>query len=167
MSITGDRVRAIEHVGSTAIPGLAAKPIVDIAIAVTSVDADGDALRAPLANIGYEFWDAGMPGRLFFQRDENGRRTHHLHMLPIERWETLKERLFRDWLLDHPDDCVRYAELKRAIARKAPDGFAYTWAKTDFVQEIVDAARAARGLPSVPVWEGEAPRRHAVTPDTP
>lgn len=165
MSIAGDRIHAIEHVGSTAIPGLAAKPVVDIAIAVASVEADGAALREPLAGLGFEFFDAGMPGRLFFQRNVNGRRTHHLHMLPIERWPTLKERLFRDWLLDHPADRERYAELKRAIARTAPDSESYTRAKTAFVQEIVDAARAALGLPSVPVWEGEAPRRSTVTPD--
>lgn len=63
----------------------------------------------------------------------------------------MNERLLRDWLLTHPADRDRYGTLKRALSDL--DGAAYTRGKTALVQEFVDAARAERGLPSVPVWE--------------
>jgi GrpB-like predicted nucleotidyltransferase (UPF0157 family) len=143
----------IEHFGSTAVPGLAAKPIIDIVVAVKDVDTDGVALMAAVGPLGYEFFDAGMPGRVLMTRDEHGVRAQHLHIVPLSRWDLMKERLMRDWLRTHPADRDRYAALKRDIAATAADGDAYTRAKTTFVQEIVDAARAARGLPSVSVWE--------------
>lgn len=86
-------------------------------------------------------------------RDENGVRAQHLHIVPLEGWDLMKERLLRDWLLTHPVDRDRYAALKVALARRGLSGDAYTRAKTPIVQEIVDAARAELGLPSVPVWE--------------
>ncbi|HEX4704570.1 MAG TPA: GrpB family protein [Pseudonocardiaceae bacterium] len=143
----------IDHIGSTAVPGLAAKPIIDIAVAVKDVDTDGAALSDAVRSLGYEPFDAGMPGRLMLTRDEHGVRTHHLHIMPLARWDLMKERLMRDWLLTHPVDRDRYAALKRDIATTGADGLAYTRAKTAFVQEIVDAARAARGLASENVWE--------------
>jgi GrpB-like predicted nucleotidyltransferase (UPF0157 family) len=147
------RIVAIEHFGSTSVPGLAAKPIIDIVAAVKSVDEDGPALFEALAPLGYEPFDAGMPGRLMLTRDVDGVRTQHLHIVPLDRWDLLKERLMRDWLLTHPTDRDRYAALKRDLAANELDGLDYTKGKTALVQEIVDAARAERGLPSVDVWE--------------
>jgi GrpB-like predicted nucleotidyltransferase (UPF0157 family) len=144
---------AIEHFGSTSIPGLAAKPVIDIVVAVKSVDEDGPALTEAMAPLGYVPFDAGMPGRLMLTRDEDGVRTQHLHIVPLARWDLLKERLFRDWLLTHPADRDRYAALKRDLAGRALDGLEYTRAKTAVIQDVMDAARAARGLPSEPVWE--------------
>jgi GrpB-like predicted nucleotidyltransferase (UPF0157 family) len=155
VALCGERLRAIEHIGSTAVVGLAAKPIIDVAVAVDSVDEAQTPLVEALAAIGYEPFEAGMVGRLLFIRDTNGERTHHLHVLPLARWHDLKERLFRDWLREHPEDRDRYASLKRALAQRFSDMPSYTRAKTDLIQEIVDAARAARGLPSVPVWEDD------------
>jgi GrpB-like predicted nucleotidyltransferase (UPF0157 family) len=147
------RIVCIEHFGSTAVPGLAAKPIIDIVAAVKDVDADGAALTAALAPLGYALFDAGMPGRLLLTRDEDGVRVEHLHIAPLDRWDLMKERLMRDWLLTHPDIRDRYAALKSDIAAAGLDGLDYTRAKTALVQEIVDAARAARGLASEDVWE--------------
>jgi GrpB-like predicted nucleotidyltransferase (UPF0157 family) len=149
----GELILAIEHIGSTAVPGLAAKPIIDIAVAVESVEVDGAALIEAVRPLGYVFFDAGMPGRSMCTRDESGVRAQHLHILPVSRWDLLKERLMRDWLLAHPVDRDRYAALKIELGARL-NGEDYTRAKTDFVQEVVDAARAERGLPSVPVWEG-------------
>jgi GrpB-like predicted nucleotidyltransferase (UPF0157 family) len=148
-----DWIVAIEHFGSTSIPGLAAKPVIDVVVAVKSVDEDGRALTEAMRSLGYEPFDAGMPGRLMLTRDEDGVRVEHLHIVPLDRWDLLKERLFRDWLLTHPADRDRYGALKRDLAGKDLDGLEYTRAKTAVIQHVVDAARAARGLPSVQVWE--------------
>jgi GrpB-like predicted nucleotidyltransferase (UPF0157 family) len=153
LAVGKQQIVAIEHFGSTAVPGLAAKPVIDIAVAVRSVDDDGVALVKAVAPLGYQLFDSGMPGRLMCTRDVDGVRTQHLHILPLERWELMKERLMRDWLLTHPVDRDRYGALKRDLAGRQLDGDAYTRAKTDLIQELVDAARAERGLPSEPVWE--------------
>lgn len=152
LAVGGDLILAIEHGGSTAVPGLAAKPVIDMLAAVRSVEDEGKRLADAVRSLGYREIDTGMSGRLMCARDEDGVRAQHLHILPIERWELLNERLLRDWLLAHPADRDRYAALKREVAAQHGSA-AYTRAKTPFVQEIVDAARAARGLPAVPVWE--------------
>lgn len=142
----------LEHIGSTAVPGLAAKPILDLMASVSSLDAvvaGEDALRA----LGYRRVDTGMRDRLFYPRDTDGRRTHHLHVVTADTWETRNERLFRDHLRAHPDAAARYGALKRELAGRTEDSDEYTRAKTALVQTLVDAARAGRGLPPVPVWE--------------
>jgi GrpB-like predicted nucleotidyltransferase (UPF0157 family) len=149
----GDCVRVIEHIGSTAVVGLAAKPIIDIAVGVDSVDVARPFFVEALAALGYEFFEAGMPGRVFLFRADDGRHTHHVHVVPLAWWSDLNERIFRDWLRGHPADRDRYAALKRALAQTCADTPSYTRAKTDLIQKIVDAARAERGLPSVPVWQ--------------
>ncbi|HEX4723141.1 MAG TPA: GrpB family protein [Pseudonocardiaceae bacterium] len=153
LAVGGDLIVAIEHVGSTAVPGLAAKPVIDIFVSVTSVDDQGRALIEAVRPLGYEEFDPGMPGRLMCTRDEDGVRTQHLHIVSLSRWDLLNERLLRDWLLTHPVDRDRYAALKKELAGAGHDGLEYTRAKTSLVQELVDAARAARGLASVEVWE--------------
>ncbi|HEX5403580.1 MAG TPA: GrpB family protein [Pseudonocardiaceae bacterium] len=151
LKLAGDHILVIEHFGSTAVPGLAAKPVIDMVVAVRSVDEDGPVITHAVAPLGYVPFDAGMPGRLMLTRDENGVRTEHLHIVPEERWDLLKERLLRDWLLAHPVDRDRYGALKRELTEL--EGLDYTRAKTALIQEIVDAARAERGLPSESVWE--------------
>lgn len=154
VAAAGDLIVAIEHAGSTAVPGLAAKPVIDIFVAVKSVAVDGPLLIEAVKPLGYQEFDAGMSGRLMCTRDENGVRAEHLHIMPLERWDLLNERLLRDWLCTHPADRDRYGALKKELAARPGMGSEYTWLKTPLVQELVDAARAARGLPSVPVWEG-------------
>ncbi|WP_053206388.1 GrpB family protein [Jiangella muralis] len=142
----------LEHIGSTSVPGLAAKPIIDLMASVPALDAvtaREDALRA----LGYRRLDTGMTGRLFYPRDDAGRRTHHLHVVTADTWDTRNERLLRDYLRAHPDAADRYGALKRDLATRTEDSDEYTRAKTALVQELVDAARAGRGLPSVSVWE--------------
>ena len=145
----------IEHVGSTAIPGMAAKPVIDLMAATETLDA---ALRAEdvLGTLGYHRGETGMRNRLFYARnapEDDTRRTHHLHVVTVDTWDTRNERLLRDHLRTHPEDAVRYATLKQRLRRDGHDGDAYTRAKTALIQELVDRARADRGLPSVPVWE--------------
>ena len=143
---------AIEHVGSTAVPGLAAKPIIDLMAATD--DLDQVALRdEDLRRLGYEFHDAGMPARLFYRRGPANAPTHHLHVVAASTFATRNQRLLRDYLRSHPGDAARYGALKRRLAALHDNGAEYTRAKTELIQELTDKARAERGLPSQPVWE--------------
>lgn len=143
---------AIEHVGSTSVQGLAAKAIIDLMAAVEDLD-DVATKQPELRAIRYERVVTDMPGRLFFVRDAGGRRTHHLHVVTAGTWATRNERLLRDHLRANPDDAARYAELKRRLIDQHGVSDTYTKEKTALIQELVDHARDARGLPRVPVWE--------------
>jgi GrpB-like predicted nucleotidyltransferase (UPF0157 family) len=145
----------IEHVGSTSVAGMAAKPVIDLMAATETLDT---VLRVEdvLGRLGYHRGETGMRNRLFYARnapEDDTRRTHHLHVVTVDTWDTRNERLLRDHLRAHPEDAVRYAALKQRIRREGHAGDAYTRAKTALIQELVDQARADRGLPSVPVWE--------------
>jgi GrpB-like predicted nucleotidyltransferase (UPF0157 family) len=143
----------IEHFGSTSVPGLAAKPVIDLMAGVEDLTA-AEALADKLAMLGYLPMDTGMSGRLFFHRDRDGSRTHHLHVVPDATLDTRNEILLRDYLRRSPADAAQYGTLKRSLAAHSMDSLAYTRAKTEFIQRIVDAARTERGLPLVSVWEG-------------
>lgn len=137
---------AIEHAGSTAIPGLAAKPIIDIFLAVPSITQARATLVEPIKSLGYAYWaENPAPDRMFFVKGMppyGSRRTHHIHVTePVtETW--LRALLFRDHLRRHADAAGRYATLKRDLARRFPsDREAYTRAKDAFVEAIVAAAR--------------------------
>ena len=144
---------AIEHIDSTSVPGLAAKPIIDLMAAADSLDAVA-AVEDGLARLGYQRLDVFPSGRLYYYRDEDGPQACHLHVVPADTFGTRNEQLLRDHLRAYPEDARRYAELKEQLAAEhADDGDAYTRAKTELIQELTDRARAARGLPPVPVWE--------------
>ncbi|GAA1555626.1 GrpB family protein [Kribbella lupini] len=146
----GDSVDAVEHIGSTAVPGLVAKPVIDIAARAVTLDAIDD---KPLAALGFEHNPDGPPNRRTYTRVVGGVLTHNLHVFPATAWDHLNQRLLRDYLRDTPDAVRRYAELKHTLAAEGLTGFDYTKAKTTLIQELTDDARARRGLPSVPVWE--------------
>ncbi|GAA3193547.1 GrpB family protein [Actinocorallia longicatena] len=141
-----------EHIGSTAVPGLAAKPVIDLMAAVGDF-AEVEAGEGRLADLGYERHVNTMTDRLLYFGMAGGRRTSILHVVSLESWPTRNQRILRDHLRGHPRDLERYAELKRRIASSGVPLDDYTRAKTELIQEITDRARAARGLPSVPVWE--------------
>jgi len=140
----------IEHLGSTSIPGLVAKPVIDLMASVRSLD---DVPEDRLAALGYHFFDAGMSERLFYVRDTDGERSHHLHVVTADTWDTRNERTLRDYLRAHPDDAAAYGQLKLRLAASGISGPDYTRAKTELIQRLVDAARDERGLPRVTVWE--------------
>jgi GrpB-like predicted nucleotidyltransferase (UPF0157 family) len=131
---------------------MAAKPVIDLMAAAPALAAVADREPALLA-LGYRRLDTGMPGRLFYPRDQDGRRAYHLHVVPADTWAARNELLLRDHLRRHPADARRYGDLKRQLAGDSGDSAAYTRAKTELIQELTDRARADRGLPSVPVWE--------------
>lgn len=140
----------IEHVGSTSVPGLAAKPVIDLMASIPNLD---DTPVDRLAGLEFQLLDVGMAGRLFFFRDRGGVRTHHLHVVPADTWAHRNERLLRDHLRGDPADARAYGQLKQRLAADGLEGEAYTRAKTELIQQLTDRARAAHGLPSVPVWE--------------
>lgn len=141
---------AIEHIGSTAVPGLPAKPVIDLMAAADDLDKVND---TALETLGYRAAPTDMPERLWYRREDYDSTAYHLHVVTAASWPTRNERLFRDHLLGHPGDRDRYAALKRELMDRFGTGPAYTRGKTELIQELTDAARAARGLPSVPVWE--------------
>ena len=141
-------VVAAEHFGSTAIPGLAAKPIIDILIAVRSLPEACEMAVGALETLGYAFWpDNPKTDRLFFVKGlppSAPRRTHHIHMTEIdgEMWQRLT---FRDYLRAHPDEAARYAALKHDLAaRHSKDREAYTDAKSVYVDAVLAKAAAGR-----------------------
>ena len=131
----------IHHVGSTAIPGLAAKPIVDIMAGVASLD-EARGVFEELGELQY-CYSPYRPGMHWFCKPSSDLRTHHLILVePDGPWWEPRLR-FRDYLRSHPDAVAEYEALKRDLAgRHADDRQAYTDAKTAFVERIV--ARAAR-----------------------
>ena len=145
---------AIEHVGSTAVPGLPAKPIVDMMAAV-AVIGDGVAAIEALTTLGYQLIETGMPDRLFLRKHDRARAcSFHLHIVDYASWPERNERLLRDYLRAHPEAARAYGALKQQLAvAHAHNSLAYTKAKTAFIQSIVDRARDERGLPRVNVWE--------------
>lgn len=105
----GKRLRRIEHVGSTSIPGMKAKPIIDIALAVESLlEIDGGKI-IKLQEIGYEYVPKSeFPKRMFFRRGLWGAGTHHLHVYTMDGDDWKKIILFRDYLRSHPDVAREY-----------------------------------------------------------
>lgn len=143
-----DLVRRIEHFGSTAVPGLAAKPIIDMLVEVTSLERARLEIVPVLETLGYDaFWRAtrGEDGPPFYawfiKRNGKGERTHHIHMVEahFEHWERLR---FRDYLRSHPECARRYQALKEDLcAAFAEDRIAYTKAKTGFIAATTRHAR--------------------------
>lgn len=140
----------IEHIGSTAIPGMRSKPIIDMAVRLADA-ADFSAHRGGLETAGWRLGSAVRSHPVMIL-EEDGVRTHIAHFFEASEWDAVNQRLLRDWLRTHPDDAVRYVHAKcDAIAAAARGTSTYNAGKTPAVQEITDRARRARGLPRVDV----------------
>jgi GrpB-like predicted nucleotidyltransferase (UPF0157 family) len=132
----------VEHVGSTAIPGLAAKPVIDIMAGVATLDASRPALAAA-ASLGYCYYPYRPDAEHWFCKPSPSFRTHHLHLMPFEAAEWIAMIAFRDYLRVHPDIAAEYGELKARLARKyRDDREAYTQAKGPFISRVTQAALA-------------------------
>lgn len=135
----GPYILDVQHIGSTSVPGLSAKPIIDIGIAVHDFD---EAFRcvAPLERIGYTYrGELGIPRRHYFRKGEI--RTHHLHMNEIESKDWRQTIAFRDYLLANPETAQEYAALKIELAKKYPnDILSYNDGKDEFINRILTIA---------------------------
>jgi GrpB-like predicted nucleotidyltransferase (UPF0157 family) len=136
-----EQVRSVEHVGSTAIPGLASKPVLDILAGVASLDGARNSIST-LERLHYEFrLDEEIPDRLFFRRRVGGRRTHHLSLAEPGSGFYVRTVLFRDYLRAHPDAVAEYEAVKRELAARFPrDRDAYMRGKTSFIVRALERA---------------------------
>jgi len=139
----GNKLLAIEHVGSTAVPSLAAKPIIDIVAAIATFD-DLEFAIQKLVPLGYEYMPQRMfADRKFFSKGPRELRTHHLNLVlqnSKKQWHDII--LFRDYLKSHAQTRNDYAALKMQLAQKfADDRTSYTAAKNDFIQRVLAAAK--------------------------
>ena len=117
----GEYLLALHHIGSTAIPGMPAKPVIDILPVVQDIERVTDAEPA-LTRHGYEpRGKYGIPGRRYFFREEAGRRTHHVHVYEREDPAVTRHLAFRDYLIAYPDEATRYAQLKVSLAVRHRD----------------------------------------------
>jgi GrpB-like predicted nucleotidyltransferase (UPF0157 family) len=142
----GPLVVTIEHMGSTAVPGLPAKPIIDLAVGVRSLDEARARCRAPLEARGYTYfpeYESWLPGELFFRKGMPGPWTHHVHVMEPSnpRWQDWL--LFRDYLRAHPETASAYADLKRTLATASGDDIEhYRSGKHEFIVAVTTKARA-------------------------
>ena len=144
----GASVLAIEHIGSTAVPELPSKPIIDLLVGVQSFDEAKARCVEPMEELGYVYipdYASWLPGELFFRKGPPGPWTHHVHLMETchPRWETFL--VFRDYLRTHPDAARAYADVKRGLALSSHDDIkAYRNGKSSFVEEVTEEARAWR-----------------------
>jgi GrpB-like predicted nucleotidyltransferase (UPF0157 family) len=149
--LPNDLLGRIEHFGSTAVPGLAAKPIVDMLVEVTDLEAVKGRIVPLLEAQGYDYFWRATKGEdvppfyaWFIGRNPATReRTHHIHMVEghFPHWDSLR---FRDYLIANPNVAREYEALKRQLATEhAHDRVAYTRAKSEFIERVTAAARPA------------------------
>ncbi|MEJ7860479.1 MAG: GrpB family protein [Pyrinomonadaceae bacterium] len=115
----GENVAAIHHIGSTAIPGIYAKPVIDLLVEVgniTEVDERSSVVEA----FGYEaMGEFGIPGRRYFRKDnQEGIRTYQIHVFEVGSAQLDRHLAFRDYLIAHPEEARKYSELKRKLAKE-------------------------------------------------
>lgn len=140
-SVLGPIARKVEHIGSTSVPGLAAKPIVDILVTVADITAEEDYLD-PLLHAGY-LLRVREPGHRMLRTPEL---DVHVHILGVDTVEAEDYLLLRDHLRTHQADRALYEDTKRQLAaQKWPDMDAYADAKTAVISEIKERARAMQG----------------------
>jgi GrpB-like predicted nucleotidyltransferase (UPF0157 family) len=134
----GDLALDIHHIGSTAVPGLDAKPVIDILITVRQLE-DAAGCIAPLSELGYTFNDHPQNvHRRFFRKGHP--RTHHVHIIAADHPETREHLAFRDALRANPDWRDQYAALKHDLAtRFKHDRARYSDSKTEFVRQVLAA----------------------------
>jgi GrpB-like predicted nucleotidyltransferase (UPF0157 family) len=148
VAAVGVYIEAAEHVGSTAVPGLDAKSVIDIMVGVQDIRSAGHCIR-PLEEIDYSYWaENPNPERMLFVKFADAERTsrnYNLHVMEVggELWND--RIIFRDHLRSHPEVAGEYAHLKHALAERfRGDREAYTRAKTDFISATLQQARALR-----------------------
>jgi GrpB-like predicted nucleotidyltransferase (UPF0157 family) len=131
----------IHHIGSTSVPGLHAKPIIDIMPVVRYIE-QVDHHNGEMVALGYEArGENGIMGRRYFTKGEDAHRTHHVHIYAPGNSEVNAHLHFRDYLRAHPDEAQRYGDLKRRLAAEfTNDIYGYIDGKDAFVKELIAKA---------------------------
>lgn len=138
----GEIVVAQHHIGSTAIPMIHAKPIIDILLEVDDI-VHLDEHTSKMESIGYEaMGEYGIPGRRYFRKSNSkGTRTHHVHAFDTGSYGAWRLLAFRDYMIAHPHFAKEYDELKLDLASQFPeDGVAYQEGKDTFIKDIQQKA---------------------------
>ena len=141
--VLGELLLAIHHIGSTAVPGLCAKPIIDIMPLVKDIE-QVDAYNDAMAGLGYEaMGEFDIPGRRYFRRGGGLNRSHQVHAYALGNPEIDRHLAFRDYLRAHPQVAEEYCELKKAVARQFPhDIYGYMDGKDAFIKAEEQKAMA-------------------------
>jgi GrpB-like predicted nucleotidyltransferase (UPF0157 family) len=142
--LLGSYVGGIEHIGSTAVPGLRAKPIIDMLIGVRDVRSRSKTYIKLFKSEGYLY--SPKSGRnvppLFFKKGNSLFRTHNIHVVPYKGSLWNKRLMFRDYLRAHPERAKQYVNLKDKLAKQFPDDReSYTLRKQDFIEKTLKLAK--------------------------
>lgn len=134
----GDTIVRVHHIGSTAILGMSAKPIIDILVEVADIEAV-DQQNNKLEQLGYEaMGEFGIKARRYFRKENQaGARTHHVHTFEVGSPEVARHLGFRDFMIAHPELAAQYSDLKRRlVAEHQGDAESYINGKGPFIQHI-------------------------------
>ncbi len=137
VSVLGKTILRSHHIGSTSIPGIFAKPVIDILLEVDDIN-QVDASNSAMKELGYEvIGEYGIIGRRFFRKDnEAGLRTYHVHAYQSDNPEIARHLAFRDYMVAHPDEAQNYSALKQQLAQAHPDDYpAYIAGKDSYIKE--------------------------------
>lgn len=147
--VFGGNLVAIHHMGSTAIPGIYAKPIIDLLVAVREI-LTVDRTNVAMVALGYEVMgEFGIPGRRYFRKDNSvGIRTHHVHTFAADNPQVERHLAFRDYLIAHPQAAQQYSSLKCQLAQQFPQDIErYAQGKEALINQLdTQAARWRKSL---------------------
>ena len=138
----GETVVVIHHIGSTAIPGIYAKPIIDLLVEVKEI-VHMDQHQAAMESLGYvSMGEFGIPGRRYFRKEnQQGVRTHHIHAFTTGESEVERHLAFRDYMRTHQEDAQAYSTLKRELAKQYPTRIdLYMDGKDGFIKAMAQKA---------------------------
>ena len=145
MAIFGQEIVAIHHIGSTAIPTVKAKPIVDMLVEVRDIEKIDD-FNATMSGLGYlPRGEYGIAGRRYFIKGDEIYRTHHIHVYQTGHPDIARHLDFRDYLIAHPEEAQAYSRLKEELAGRYPmDVASYVAGKDGLIKELDRRAKAWR-----------------------
>lgn len=139
----GNNVIKIHHIGSTAIPGIYAKPIIDMLVEVENIE-QVDTRNLQMKELGYEaMGEFGIAERRYFRKNINEIRTHHVHAFQKDSLDIQRHLYFRDYMIAHPQYAQQYSELKQNLAKKFPSDIeSYMDGKDSFIKQMEQNAIA-------------------------
>ncbi len=143
LASVGDLVVEVRHIGSTAVPGLHAKPIIDMSAGIRNMK-DAGKLVKPLAKLGYNFYKK-FGQQVLFAKGPDAKRTHYLHVMKWNGAKWKSDRLFREFLVRNPARAKAYAALKKKLAKRYPDDREkYSAGKKAFIEATLKLAAKNR-----------------------
>ena len=146
-TVFGEKALTIEHIGSTSIPGMSAKPVIDVLVTVTKFESF-EKEKEHMAKLGYEYGDNYIADEtvIFFKTEDGDRKTENIHICVRESYMANRFIRTRNYLRNHPDRAKEYSDLKVTLWKDMPDDYpAYREAKRAFADETERLAREEEG----------------------